>query len=88
MLVTRTSLLVVYHKANGQVSENRFPDGHYQMNFTNKQKDAVYSTKLSLLVAQLKNTQDEIKDLLGSDNFTQDRWHKSNSCAGEIGVSS
>lgn len=74
----------VYHKANGKL-ENLVPDGHYHLDdLMNKVKDLGLSEQVIFVGSPIEKYQDEIKDLLGSDNFTQDAGDNQIH-AGEIG---
>lgn len=62
----------VYRKTDGKL-ENLVPDGHYHLDdLMNKVKDLGLSEQVIFVGSPIEKYQDEIKDLLGSDNFTQD----------------
>lgn len=62
----------VYRKADGKL-ENLVPDGHYHLDdLMNKVKELGLSEQVIFVGSSIEKYQDEIKDLLGSDNFTQD----------------
>lgn len=62
----------VYRKTDGKL-KNLVPDGHYHLDdLMNKVKDLGLSEQVIFVGSPIEKYQDEIKDLLGSDNFTQD----------------
>lgn len=62
----------VYRKTDGKL-ENLVPDGHYHLDdLMNKVKDLGLSEQVIFVGSPIEKYQDEIRDLLGSDNFTQD----------------
>lgn len=62
----------VYRKTDGKL-KNLVPDGHYHLDdLMNKVKDLGLSEQVIFVGSPIEKYQDEIRDLLGSDNFTQD----------------
>lgn len=62
----------VYRKTDGKL-KNLVPDGHYHLDdLMNKVKDLGLSEQVIFVGSPIEKYQNEIKDLLGSDNFTQD----------------
>ena len=74
----------VYRKTDGKL-KNLVPDGHYHLDdLMNKVKDLGLSEQVIFVGSPIEKYQDEIEDLLGSDNFTQDAGDNQIH-AGEIG---
>ena len=74
----------VYRKTDGKL-KNLVPDGHYHLDdLMNKVKDLGLSEQVIFVGSPIEKYQNEIKDLLGSDNFTQDAGDNQIH-AGEIG---
>ena len=61
----------VYRKVNGKL-ENLVPDGHYHLDdLINKVKELGLSEEVVFVGSPIDKYQDEIVELLGSDNFKQ-----------------
>lgn len=61
----------VYRKVNGKL-ENLVPDGHYHLDdLINKIKELGLPEEVVFVGSPIDKYQDEIEDLLGSDNFKQ-----------------
>src|SRR5699024_9364185 len=66
----------VYRKCDGKL-KNLVPDGHYHLDdLMNKVKDLGLSEQVIFVGSPIEKYKDEIRDLIGSDNFTQVAGYK------------